>query len=71
MKRMISFTMVCVAVMMLAGCKTQQKAVVVTPQQSGNVEIELPCAGYDKDSEEFFSGMGVAENVNMQSSSAN
>jgi len=53
-----------VALLSLSGCKSSQN--VVTPQQMGNVEVELPCAMYDHDSEEYFTGMGVGENVNMQ-----
>lgn len=45
------------------GCKSASKQF---QGQTGNREIELPCAGYDRDTEEYFTGMGVGENVNMQ-----
>ena len=45
------------------GCKSTK---VTTQEQLGNKEIELPCAGYDHDSDEYFTGMGIGENVNMQ-----
>ena len=45
------------------GCKSTK---VTTQEQLGNKEIELPCAGYDQDSDEYFTGMGIGENVNMQ-----
>ncbi len=34
--------------------------------QTGNKEIELPCTGYDRDTEDYFTGMGIGENTNMQ-----
>ena len=43
------------------GCKSTK---VTTQEQLGNKEIELPCAGYDQDSDEYFTGMGIGENVN-------
>ena len=49
------------------GCKSTK---VTTQEQLGNKEIELPCAGYDQDSDEYFTGMGIGENVNMQNARA-
>lgn len=45
------------------GCKSTSKQF---QSQTGNKEIELPCAGYDQDTEDYFTGMGIGENVNMQ-----
>lgn len=53
-----------VATLLFGACKSNKN--VVTPEKMGNVEVELPCSQYDHDSEEYFTGMGVAENVNMQ-----
>lgn len=47
----------------LTGCKS---TTVTTQEQLGNKEIELPCGGFDRDTEEYFTGMGIGENVNMQ-----
>lgn len=57
----IAIIMVVMA-MMFSGCKSSKQ----TMQDMGNKEIELPCAGYDRDSKDYFTGMGVGENVNMQ-----
>ena len=54
----ISLMMAC-----LSGCGTTRQ---ITPQEMGNREIQLPCSDAGKDSKEYFSGMGVGENVNMQ-----
>ncbi|MBQ0016114.1 MAG: hypothetical protein KBT04_03950 [Bacteroidales bacterium] len=64
MKAKVLFVAALVASLTFSACKsTKQYA-----QQTGNVEIALPCAGVDKDSEEYFAGMGVGENVNIQNS---
>lgn len=47
--------------MAFTGCKSSK-----TMTELGNKEIELPCGGYDRDTKEYFTGMGVGENVNMQ-----
>lgn len=52
------------AAMAFVGCKSKQA--VVTPQDKGMKEIQLPCEGFDHDTEEYFTGMGTAENTNMQ-----
>ena len=57
--------MAAVATMMMFGaCRSNKN--VVTQEQMGNKEVELPCVGAAQDSEDYFAGMGVAENVNMQ-----
>lgn len=48
--------------MFFAGCKSSKQTMV----DMGNKEIELPCASYDRDTKEYFTGMGIGENVNMQ-----
>lgn len=48
--------------MIFAGCKSSKQTMV----DMGNKEIELPCAGFDRDTKDYFTGMGVGENVNMQ-----
>ena len=63
MKRTV-ILMAAVATMMLFGaCKSNKP---ITQEQIGNKEIELPCSGYDRDTEDYFGGSGVGENVNMQ-----
>ena len=63
MKRtVIIFTLV--AVMLFGACRSNKS--VVTQEQLGNREVELPCAVFGQDSEDYFGGMGVGENVNMQ-----
>jgi hypothetical protein len=63
MKRTV-IIMAAVATMMLFGaCKSNKP---ITQEQIGNKEIELPCSGYDRDTEDYFGGSGVGENVNMQ-----
>lgn len=52
-----------IAMLALTGCKSSKN---LTPEKMGNVEVELPCSGYDRDNDDYFTGMGVAENVNMQ-----
>ena len=52
------------AVMLFGACRSNKN--VVTQQQMGNREVELPCANAAPDNENYFGGMGVAENVNMQ-----
>ena len=56
--------MAAMATMLFGACKSNKT--VVTQEQMGNREVELPCSGYDIDTEEYFGGSGVAENVNMQ-----
>lgn len=63
MKARIILLAAAVAVMTLTGCKSSKN---LTPETMGNKEVELPCAKYDHDSDDYFTGMGVAENVNMQ-----
>lgn len=63
MKRTI-IIMAAVATMLLGACKSNKN--FVTQQQMGNKKVELPCAGAGQDSELYFGGMGVAENVNVQ-----
>ena len=52
------------AMMVFGACRSNKN--VITQEQMGNKEVELPCAGAGQDSEDYFGGMGVAENVNMQ-----
>ena len=56
--------MAAVATIFFGACKSNKN--VVTQEQLGNKEVELPCSGYDRDNEDYFGGSGVAENVNMQ-----
>lgn len=51
--------------MTFTGCRSTSKQFAT---QTGNKEITLPCSGYDRDTEEYFTGMGIGENVNMQNS---
>ena len=63
MKARIILLAAAVAVLTLTGCKSSKN---LTPEAMGNKEVELPCAKYDHDTDDYFTGMGVAENVNMQ-----
>lgn len=63
MNTRILILFVAATTLMLTGCKSSK---TLTPEQMGNKEIELPCSGHDRDSEEYFTGMGVGENTNMQ-----
>ena len=63
MKTRIFFIALALTAITFTGCKSTK---VTTQEQLGNKEIELPCAGYDHDSDEYFTGMGIGENVNMQ-----
>ena len=55
--------MTAAAALVFGACRSNKP---ITQEQLGNKEVELPCAGAGQDSEEYFGGMGVAENVNMQ-----
>ena len=64
MKRTV-ILMAAVATMMVFGaCKSNKN--VMTQEKLGNKEVELPCVGAAQDNEDYFGGMGVGENVNMQ-----
>ncbi len=63
MKARIILLAAAVATLALTGCKSSKN---LTPEKMGNKEVELPCAKFDHDTEEYFTGMGVGENVNMQ-----
>ncbi len=63
MKSNVIILALAVAALTFTGCKSSKN---LTPEKMGNVEVELPCAKYDHDTEEYFTGMGVGENVNMQ-----
>ena len=63
MKRTIILIAATVAALALTGCKSSKN---LTPEAMGNKEVDLPCAKYDHDTDDYFTGMGVAENVNMQ-----
>lgn len=63
MKRTV-IILVAAATMVFGACKSSKN--VVTQQEMGNKEVELPCAKYDNDSEGYFTGMGLGENVNAQ-----
>ena len=52
------------ATLVFGACRSNKN--VVTQEQLGNREVELPCAVFGQDSEDYFGGMGVGENVNMQ-----
>jgi len=47
------------AAMMFAGCKSTQKL----PPPSDFIEYELPCGDFDMDTKDYFTGLGVAENL--------
>ncbi|MBR1850292.1 MAG: hypothetical protein IJ789_02850 [Bacteroidales bacterium] len=62
MKRTI-IIMAAAAALVFGACRSNKP---ITQEQMGNKEISLPCADAGQDSKEYFGGMGVAENVNMQ-----
>jgi hypothetical protein len=62
MKRTV-IILAAVVTMLFGACKSNKP---ITQERMGNKEIELPCSGYDHDTDEYFTGMGVGENVNMQ-----
>ncbi|MBR1785045.1 MAG: hypothetical protein IJ760_06380 [Bacteroidales bacterium] len=64
MKRTVITLAAAAALLLFGACKSNKN--VVTQQEMGNREVELPCAGAGQDSKDYFGGMGVAENVNMQ-----
>ena len=63
MKRTI-FILTVAAMVLFGACRSNKN--VVTQEQMGNKEIELPCVDAAQDNAEYFAGMGVGENVNMQ-----
>jgi len=62
MKRTI-ILLAATATLLFGACKSNKP---ITQEQMGNREVELPCAGAAQDNSEYFGGMGVGENVNMQ-----
>ena len=62
MKTRILFMGFALVTMAFAGCGSSKQSI----SDMGNKEIELPCAGFDRDSKDYFTGMGIGENVNMQ-----
>lgn len=48
----------------LVGCGSSKQ--VVNTQEQGLRELEIPCEGYGNDTQEYFAGIGVGENVNLQ-----
>ncbi len=67
MKTKFFFIALALTAITFTGCKSSQVATQATTQeQLGNKEVVLPCAGFDRDTEEYFAGMGIGENVNMQ-----
>lgn len=64
MKRTFILLTVTATMMLFVACRSNKT--VVTPEQMGNREIELPCAEYGQDNDKYFCGMGIGENVNMQ-----
>lgn len=63
MKRILIVVMALAAISFTA-CKSSKN--VVTQQQIGNKEVEMPCSQYGFDSEDYFAGMGIGENINAQ-----
>lgn len=63
MKKIIIAVMA-IAAISLTACKNSKN--VTTQQQMGNREVEMPCASYGFDTDEYFAGMGIGENVNAQ-----
>ena len=63
MKKIIIAVMA-IAAISFAACKSSKN--VTTQQQMGNREVETPCASYGFDTDEYFAGMGIGENVNAQ-----
>ena len=64
MKRTVILMAAVATMMMFGACRSNKN--VITQEQMGNKEVELPCVGAAQDNDEYFGGMGVAENVNMQ-----
>lgn len=64
MRTRVLFIGLALVAITLTGCKSSKQ----TMTDMGNKEIELPCSGFDRDTKEYFTGMGVGENVNMQNS---
>ena len=62
MKRTV-IILAAVATMLFGACKSNKP---ITQEQMGNREVELPCANAGQDNQDYFGGMGVGENVNMQ-----
>lgn len=62
MKRTI-ILLAATATLLFGACKSNKP---ITQEQMGNREVELPCTGAAQDNSEYFGGMGVGENVNMQ-----
>ena len=58
------FAMVFMAVV-LSGC-SNSKQVAKSQESMGNVEIQMPCADAGFDTKDYYAGMGIGENVNMQ-----
>jgi hypothetical protein len=54
MKRTVIY-LTLAAVLLFGACRSNKN--VVTQEQMGNREVELPCAIFGQDSEEYFGGM--------------
>ncbi len=64
MKTRFFFLVAIVATVSFVSCRSGREYV----KQTGYEEVKFPCADVDKDSDEYFVGMGIGENVNMQNS---
>ncbi|MBQ7279481.1 MAG: hypothetical protein IJR13_01985 [Bacteroidales bacterium] len=68
MKKNIIIVMAIAAISFVA-CSSNKNVVTQptqTPVQHGNVKVVLPCAQEGMDSDDYFAGMGIGENMNAQ-----
>lgn len=63
MKAQVMFVGLALMIPVFVGCKS---SVPVAPAPSDIVFYELPCGEFDKDTKDYFTGLGTAENVNEQ-----
>lgn len=63
MKTHVMFVGLALMIPVFVGCKS---SVPVAPAPSDIVFYELPCGEFDKDTKDYFTGLGTAENVNEQ-----
>lgn len=48
----------------ISGCKSSKPVSVAKVEEM--TEVSLPCGDYSKDSKDYYAGMGIGENTNMQ-----
>lgn len=61
----MSVLLLCCISVILTGCKSNKAVPVAKVEEM--VEISMPCADAGKDNKDYYAGMGVGENTNMQS----